>query len=286
MHQTWRLTIQIYLKLKLINRGEMHYLTMISDRPDMIFRVEFLIRSIKRFCPQPAVFSVVVNGERQSPLGTSLSLSKGRINNKYISDNAEVIHCPYHWSIPAPSRWFVEPKMDNCVFIDADIMACQDLSPLYNLDKEVFHGVTAFRQTMTDDEWSYIGMNHQELVHYFNFGLLVVPSRLMRDIGNRMLRNVPMIMNVFRKHQYFAGQIALAYTLKEIGVKRNALDQKFNWYDMLPPPPDMQDILLLHYIINKSSVESWAKMRNISPGNEYAKLIVQMGKRLNPKIYL
>lgn len=251
---------------------------LISDRQDMIFRVEFLIRSIKKFSPKPAFFSIVVNGQQKTSI-KPFKLTKGSINNKYISENADIFNCQYHWEIPVPSRWFIEPKTDTCVFIDADVIACKDLSSLYDLKKDVVHGVTGpFTEMITKKQWESIGFFNTEFKYYFNFGVVIVPSKHMLDIGNNIFENMAKIMNLPYlpnklnvPPKYFAGQILLAYTLKNMRIAMNVMPNKFNWFDNLPTQ-NINEIVLLHYIENKYSINNLSEAISASE-NVYRQLI-------------
>ena len=67
---------------------------MISDdRLDMMFRVELLMKSIKKFSKNSVHFSVVINSQKRAGLremNYDPCLSPKTIDNKYISKNAEV----------------------------------------------------------------------------------------------------------------------------------------------------------------------------------------------------
>lgn len=253
---------------------------MISDTPEMIFRTEMAIRSIKRFSNNNEVaFSIVVNGE-QKIFPKNIIKNQERIKSKYLLNNAEIYECPCYWSIPFPSRWFIEPKMENCVFIDVDMIACKDLTPLYNLEKQVVHGVKAGKQAMTDEEWESIGFNKKDLDFYFNFGLVVVPSEHIEKIKKMMLVNVLKISNKFKEHYYFAGQIALAYSLKELGLQMNSLPNKFNWYDFWAFDKNYEkEILFLHYLSNRDGAVNLKKISNTANNNS-VQLIKKTCKKL------
>lgn len=237
----------------------MHYLLLISDNEQMCFQAELLMRSIMYFSPKDIKnnFSVVVNGNKSGSLGNCVSLSKYNTSNSFINKNAEVFCCNYHWIVPTPSRWFLEPKDKNCVLIDSDMIACKDLTPLYDLKKDCFYGVPAFKIPMTQREWSQIGFfNKIDFLNYFNFGMLVVPSDLMRVIGEMMLNILPVILKKFKKYEYFSAQVALAYILKNLQVKKEILSKNFNFYDInqlsfVDDKSELDDIIFLHYMKNR-----------------------------------
>jgi lipopolysaccharide biosynthesis glycosyltransferase len=231
----------------------------------MKFQAETLMRSIMYFSKQDVYFTIVVNGECSGPIKKPMKLSKSNIDNSFISKHAEVLSCPYHWLVPTPSRWFVEPKAETCVLIDADMIACKDISPLFDLDKKCIHGVTAFDSTsnipISNSNWQPLGLSqsdwrslgffdNNDYKYYFNFGMLVVPSEYMLTIGNMMMDVLLVVLCKFKKYEYFAAQISLAYVLKNSGINKNVLPQEFNWYDLLPEK-NLDNILFLHYMNNK-----------------------------------
>lgn len=217
----------------------------------MKFQAETLMRSIMYFSKKDVYFTIVVNGECSGPIKKPIKLSKSNIDNPFISKHAEILRCLYHWLVPVPSRWFIEPKAETCVLIDADMIACKDISPLFDLDKKCIHGVTAYRVPISRFDWQSLGLfNSNDYKYYFNFGMLVVPSEHMSTVGNMMMDVLPVILCKFKKFEYFAAQISLAYVLNNLGVNKNVLSQEFNWYDFLPEE-NLDNILFLHYMNNR-----------------------------------
>ena len=78
---------------------------MVSNKKDMIFRMEFLVRSLKKFSPHPDnFFSAIINGEEVRPFDSPLAISemnKNAIENSYLHKNIEFFYCPYHWTLAA-----------------------------------------------------------------------------------------------------------------------------------------------------------------------------------------
>lgn len=244
----------------------------------MVFRLKLLMLTIKYFSVEKPFFSVVVNQHNTSlPLQKELILNRGHICDAYISKNADIYHCDYHWAIPVPARWFIVPKDETCVLIDADMVACQDLSCLNYLDKDKIHGVTTNKQHLTDAEWISLGFSKSDLKYYLNFGLIIVPSSKLLEIGEQMLNNVFYIIDRFPHQQYYSGQIALAYTLKQLMMPINVLPKQFNWYDLLPPD-NLNDIIFLHYFRSRQYIvsENTACCCN---RNEYTKLIGKLAQK-------
>ena len=260
----------------------MHYLLMVSNEKSMLFRAELLIRSIKKFSyNKPVVFSLVINGTQNSEIDKNLKLIDCTVENDYISKNSSVFYCPYHWKIPFPSRWLIDPKMETCIFIDADVIACNDLSQLYNLEKNKIHGVTAFdNKILSSEKWKKIGFFEDDLKNYFNYGVVIVPSKYVSNIGKEILNNFLKIKNIFKEQEYFTGQITLAYVLKKMNLPVNILPNKFNHVDMLLPNK-IEEIIFLHYILNKKNISKISDLF-IRSENKYMELI----RKTANKIYL
>jgi len=264
----------------------------------MLFQTELLIRSVKKYSShRHSFFSVVVNGSMQSPI-VAPNLSPGHVNNEYINRNADIWYSPYYWSIPIPHRWYIEPKSETCVLIDADIIACRDISPIYQIDLSIFHGVLAYTNPLSASDWGSLGIDglysvnqykkRNGMVHYenryedgmplsyFNMGMLVVPSRYLRAIGERMLVITSHIINKYPELYYFAGQIAVAKALYDLQIPTNQLPNIFNWYDILDPI-GLDKIIFLHYFSNRKHITNWAIN---CTNNEYCDLIKRVTANL------
>ena len=263
----------------------MHYLLLISDNEQMCFQAELLIRSIMHFSPKDIKnnFSVVVNGNKSGPLGKSVELSKYRLNNNFINNIAEVLYCEYHWLVPTPSRWFITPQDKTCVFIDVDIVACKDLSSFYELKDNCIYGVAALKIPMSNFEWSQLGFNqNKDFINYLNFGMLVIPSNLMSKIGLRLIENLPIILKKFKRYEYFAAQIALAYVFKNLDVPKVILPQIFNFFDTNETLDDLDNVLLLHYMKNRKFFKNLETSYDVQE-NEITKKISSVVKLLYNK---
>lgn len=261
------------------NFGEdMHYLSMISDRPDMVFQLEHMMRTVKRHAGgREVAFSVVVNGNSGVPAVGKPELTRRGFHNSYIETHADVYDCPQHWTLHVPCRWFIEPKMERCVFIDTDIIACNDLAPLYALAPDAVCGVPALRNPLTAGEWGQIGMTADDVKYYFNFGMVVVPGKHMKEIGTKLMEKVPAFRRQFKKAEYYAGQIALSHTLKELGVNRLALPREFNWLDSHPEPASFNDVLFMHYTLRREQVPT-KEASCSAKGDGYARLIAESAR--------
>lgn len=254
----------------------MHYLMLISEKPQMLFQTELLIRSVKKFAKnKPSYFSIVVNGEERINSIVYPSLTKGTINNKYIASNAEIWKSPYFWEIPIPNRWFIEPKSEKCVFIDADVIACRDLEELYNLDENFFHGVQAHMNPLSNSEWFSLGLNEEKIkkLNYFNMGMLVVPSKYLKIIGEGMMKVLQNIIDKFPNRYYYSAQIAVSKALYDLQIPTNHLPEIFNWYDA-KPPKNLNEIIFLHYFMNRGHVINLKEIN--TKANEYTKMIGQI----------
>jgi len=252
----------------------MHFLMMISDTPSMVFQTELLIRSIKNFSHFPVAFSVVIQGHDEGPIKNPLPLININHHNKYLSDNAEMLYCPYFWELGAPCRWFIDPQMDTCVLIDVDMIACSDLSPLFELDKDSIHGVTAFKNKVSNEQWESINLLPDDRQYYFNMGMLIVPSKHLTHIGNKLFDVYPEMSKI---NQYYSGQISFTYIVKEMGLKRNTLPPEFNWYDKQPYPNS--EIIFLHYFSNRHHVTKKIIDSSTHP-NKYTELINNTSKKI------
>lgn len=232
----------------------MHYLMMISENPRMIFQAEILVKSIKRFSGnKPCDFTLVIQGDDMGPIKIPIPIDKiDKFSNSYLNYNAEVLYTPYYWELGSPCRFFVKPRSQTCVMIDVDVIACKDLSPIYDLDPDCIHGVTAFKRHLDDVAWSSIGMGEDDRDFYFNMGMLVIPSCHLETLGNSLIDLYPKIQRLFPQQAYFSGQISLSLAIKRMKLKKNKLPQEYNWFDMIPYSEMKDTPLFLHYFYHKN----------------------------------
>jgi lipopolysaccharide biosynthesis glycosyltransferase len=251
---------------------------MISDKPDMVFNLEHMMRSVKKHSGDRKIaFSVIVNGNSIQPLTGEPKLTKRLFHNAYINSHAEVYDCPQHWTMHVPSRWFIEPKMEQCVFIDTDIITCNDLTPLYNLRKDTFYGVQALKNPLSQAQWQQIDVTSNDLKSYFNFGMLVVPGQFMKKIGFKLIEKLPIYKKQFKEAEYYAAQIALCTILKELDIKRVTLPKEFNWLDLNPEPQNFKNILFLHYLIRREQAYNSLTCCSMI-GDGYSKIIAESAR--------
>lgn len=226
----------------------------------MVAQTELLIKSIKKFSGNKSnYFSLVLQGYDQSKIIQPLPLIPTKISNRYISENAEILYCPYFWEKGTPCRWFIQPKSETCILIDVDMVACKDLSPLYNLDKNKIHGTTAFANHLNEKEWSSIDLNEKDRPFYFNHGLIIVPSKNLQIIGKQLFEIYPDMQKRFTKHAYYSGQISLTYIIKKMQLNRNLLPKNYNWFDSYPFQEMKENPFFIHYFRNSNKNKNLAE---------------------------
>jgi hypothetical protein len=262
----------------------MHYLMMISENPSMIAQCDLLVKSIKFFSKNHEIyFSIVLQGNENKLPNKPNTIEK--IENKdckklfncnitnYLLNNCEFYFSPQFWNLGMPCRWFVKPKLKNCIMIDVDMLACNDLAPVYGLQNQIY-GVKAKKnkEIISENSWRSIGFSDQDIQNYYiNFGFVVVPSIYLEKIGIELFENYQKMKKL---HSYFAGQIALAYAIKKLNLPMQLLSNKFNYYD-LNEFLGREEILFLHLLENKLYYKE-----NIKIENKYLKLVRQIKKEI------
>lgn len=249
----------------------MHYLLTIGTGGNWEFRAELLIKSINHFSyGKRNFFSIVVNGNEFESFD-EIKLTKWSVRNKYLNKQCDIWYSPYIWQLWVPHRWFIEPKCETCVIIDADMIACKDISNIYNLDKDKFYGVKASDKILTEEEWKSLELPEWEK-YYFNFGMLIFPSKIMKSIGEELIKEIDILSNkIFNKtKKYFIEQIALALVLKRSIISVNSLDNKFNWFEF---NPYREDIVFLHYLYSRCSFFNVDDILDFPNENQYKNLI-------------
>lgn len=259
----------------------MHFVMMISneDQKGGMFKwLENTVKSIKFFSheQQEIFFTVVLQGESKNYphsfgfenlnlVNQNEIISYYSKTSSYLMNNVEFYYCDSYWELGMPCRWFVKPRSKICCMIDVDMIACNNLSPLYSLDKEFIHGALArnARWIHTKEKVAGGGVDEKNLLkiglsisdlekYYLNFGLVVVPSCFLRIVGEELFSKYRWFKQNI--HNYYAGQFALAHTLKDLDLPLNLLPDVFNYYDKDPVAGRESDILFLHIMQNRGSI--------------------------------
>lgn len=267
----------------------MHYLMMISENPIMIRQCDLLIKSLKFFSNKEIYFSIVLQGNELNLPSKPNTIEKIDIYNykkifncsmsSFLINNCEFYFCPQNWMLGMPCRWFIEPKSETCIMIDVDMLACNNLDPVYELSNRIY-GVKARKNKdmMSKENWQKIGFSEEDVYNYYiNFGLVIVPSIYLQKIGLELFENYQKMKKL---HDYYAGQIALAYAIKKLSLPISLLPKKFNYYD-LDEFPGRENILFLHLLQNKL----FYKEKKIK--NKYVELVQKIKKEVGEsKIYI
>jgi hypothetical protein len=239
----------------------MHFLATVSNNPAILFRLEILLRTLKANARTDFHFTTVLTGasdDRNAPLE---SIPAYFTPSGFLKNHSEFCFCPSHYSLHPPCRWFVEPKSDICVLIDADILCCSSLLELETFSLDRVRGVTAFSNPISEENWKKIGnWSSIDRSLYFNYGLIIVPSQFLKPIG-LCLREL--ISEVDSKIPYdvsrYAGQIALTLAMSSLGIPREAIPFRFNFYDCLEVKQhieEFRELVFYHYFSNQNSVTS------------------------------
>lgn len=264
----------------------MHYLMMISKNSIMTRGLELLIKSIIFFSRNKNFyFSVVIQGDSlefpsnldniiQEIKKDDLKLLNYGISNYVLKIVDEFYFCSQYWRLGMPNRWLIKPKSDMCIMIDVDMLACNDLNDVYNLNRNKIHGVRARNTFIENDFWNKINFSKEDILKYYiNFGFVAVPSIYLKVIGEELFYSYKKMTKV---HEYYAGQLALAFTFKKLKFSPNILSKKFNFYD-LDQFPGRDNILFLHILGNKKIYEQ--KIVN-NKNNDYENLIISVNKEI------
>jgi lipopolysaccharide biosynthesis glycosyltransferase len=195
--------------------------------------------------------------------------------DKNIFKNSEVILDKANYKDHPTTRWYIKPKSEVCLFLDNDIFACRDISPLIQLchSTQTVCGVLALDAPFDEnqcDQFKLIfekcGVEYHEsrksfleknIPIYYNYGVLAIPSKFMEKIKVPLTENVKKINNYYP--HFHAGQIALSITLKQLNIPTTDLPLRYNFYDMYPEiltkkyEYEYKNVVFKHFIIAKKT---------------------------------
>jgi hypothetical protein len=285
-----------------------HLLMTVSERTEMFLHVELFLRSLHLFNP-PEEFplSLVITTGRCSD---TLRLSKkfpASISRQfpYIAEHAELFTANADFVDHPPVRWLIEPKCDQVVFVDADMLVCRSLDGVVAKDRA--YGVLAHRNPLSEETWrrlfagrgieypseTYLPLQNQtqeKCPWYVNYGFVAFPRDYFCSICEEMPRYIEWVMEK-TANSYFTGQIALTLCVYGSNLKLGLLPLRFNYpdsiespvvdYDLLYPE-EMNETYLYHYLgfmrsvlSNRRSVKKFLKSSGGLPNHAIAKRVLE-----------
>jgi lipopolysaccharide biosynthesis glycosyltransferase len=267
---------------------------MISKTNWMYKGLEFLVRTIKKNCPnsKKVYFSCVFQDNFQTNQDASVENKVNlrlvnvehveKIINKkfsiFIKKNVEFYYCPYLWSLGTPCRWFIAPKSKVCVMIDVDMICCNKIDEIFELDKKKIHGCIALDNSVLFKEYQSLKEINLLGNYYLNFGFLVVPSEFLIFIGSKLLSHYPILK---KEVGYFTGQVSLAHILKNhFDKKINVLPaSRYNCYDRtIKDLINIEKPIFLHLLDSKEFVYS-SSLMNTNKLSNYIFNIIRNDKK-------
>ncbi len=215
-----------------------------------------------------------------------------KITDKYILDRADIktydnregYDPPWLGGLP---RWRVQPKSDVCIFVDADMLVCSDIRPLF-VNANCVRGMIAYHSPFLGQEFASssmmcwrllyekLGMDFPNTLYeysnkegdltpyYINYGCIVVPSKYMTEIGNK-IENIIHTLHDFQPN-YFNGQIAFTIVLNSLSIPTEALSPRFNFFefDKLIDlyPEEFKKCVLFHWFFEKKNINNKRELYN------------------------
>lgn len=277
----------------------MHFLATVSEDALILFRLEILLRTLKKYAQTDFHFTTVFTGKQRTygwakdkmAVSHEGGMETIRKIAPYIAENSEILFCPYHYSFHPPCRWFVEPKSDPCIMIDADVLCCSALHSIEAMSKDRVRGLTAYGDHLTLEEWNKIGRwKEQDLQYYFNYGVVIVPNQFLRQIGDTLYDCMLEIEHKTpEKHRYYVGQIALAEAMNRLKTPRSTLSMKYNFADCVDVRyyrNEFDNVVFLHYFTNKYllSGQDFMSKLSVETGNELHKFMKKVIAPVYPRI--
>lgn len=226
----------------------------------MIFQAEMLIKSLKQF-GNPEI-TVIITGENKP------------IISPYLYANSEVLINQNHYKNHPPVRWMVEPRSEHMIFIDADMLCCQNLNKIPLTDK--ITGVLAHRNPIQwHDLFKKINIPFPNQLYnplqnklpnpcpwYVNYGLVIVPKTIFLTIKSGIQDMINFVM-IYTNNSYFTGQIALTLCAYKLNVNMGLLPLRYNYPDKIFDPvmnydtifpEEMDNTVFYHYLDLKNVI--------------------------------
>ena len=230
-----------------------HFLITISDNPNMWARTESFFCTLQRKYFATLILTGIPN-ENKNILYEDLNLSKKIKKEKPFLKSCNLLFSSENYKTHPPVRWLVEPKFENCIFIDCDMFVCSELSE-FEQKIDYLGGVIAYDSPLSLNKWKELfsffeltfpdktyltTQTKKECPFYINFGFIVMSNEIKQKIKEKFCLNLEKIKKIEEfKDSYFLAQIALTITLYQLNINTKNLPLKYNF-------PDYHDFENLH----------------------------------------
>lgn len=247
----------------------------ISPREDFFRRIEFLHRSLRACGGLTAQARLVVSvGDDIEPfdIADAQPWSRDQVTWRWV-DREAFRRDSYHAT--GLDRFKAKSDADIVLFADGDVIFVAGIDDILEslVHGPMIAGVIAHAPPKSDTDWDslftdakippsrdayqYSGWRlmcdhsaQQFIPAYYNFGAVFVPGNWLPMLGYVYERSISIAENA--GFDFFKSQMALTLALYRLGLRRAALDPRYNFpNDPLfnsAYPQDLRDIRILHYL--------------------------------------
>lgn len=240
-----------------------HFYMILSGNPKLEFQAEVFIRSLELF----------------GKVDYCLTICQGQ-NDKLFSpilrNKAEVIkHSGPSWQ----SGFSCVPiKGEITVYTDADIMICDDLTPMMEQCQNKVGGVLAYvdplinwKKLFGEVPWErmYDFPSGGKCPYYINLGFVAVPTKFIPALNEAFPKWMKHSQEVYPGH-YHKPQFAMCLSVESLKLPRIPLPIRWNAPDLFPDL-FVDNPAVVHLLDTKSKVYNWKDVHCWKPTTKVRK---------------
>jgi hypothetical protein len=230
---------------------------LLAGSPNYLFLAELLLRSLVKFGKSDFFADLIILNANEFTCIDDL---------KHIKKYCKVSYSKEKYEDHYPSRWFIEPKSDVCIFLDFDILICSGVKPIVDicLKRDAFCAVPAVNHIPLNEWYRLFNLCNVKFPdkmiktkdgnvspYYVNYGVLAMPSKFVKPIRQVILNNVEIVKR-FTSQPYFIGQISLAISLAQANIPTFVLPERFNYIDFIASKEEFDNVVFYHMLELKS----------------------------------
>jgi len=228
---------------------------------------------------EKSIESLLKNGGIEC--GITAIINSGMSTKKISIKYTDILEDKSHFVDHHPTRWFVKPKSDVCIFLDYDIFVMSSLKTLVETCKieQKLCGVMVYDQPIKKETlevaFKDCGVEYKEnastwkherkIPRCYNYGVLAAPVQIVEKIKNQLAKNILIINETSKKLKshdlaYYTGQVALSITIHQLNIPVKDMPLRYNFPDCIPEidikfPEEKENVICLHSLTKKIQLQ-------------------------------